>query len=207
MDCVGIDETFGFIPQGIQLLSAVSLDFHYLWRPVHAGSVQENGNHQLAHGVAVRRQHGLLPCLQGVKEKKGIAGVEFLAHQANQISDYFAGGLVVNPLYGLVAGIGDFLGIFRQLDFGNKLACGLVQDSSQFVYSAKDGQSLAVIRLVPTPQELMAAPCIFRELIRFSSRSLEAEITASGKPASVSIFLAFWTGRPNRRCPAGFRRR
>ena len=55
----------------------------------------------------------------------------------------------------------------------------------------KDGQSLAVIRLVPTPQELMVAPCIFRELIRFSSRSLEAEITASGNPASFSIFLAF----------------
>ena len=55
----------------------------------------------------------------------------------------------------------------------------------------KEGQSLAVIKLVPTPQELMAAPCIFRELIRFSSRSLEAEMTASEKPASSSIFLAF----------------
>ena len=42
-----------------------------------------------------------------------------------------------------------------------------------------------------TPQELMAAPCNFRLLIRFSSRSLEAEITASLKPAASNIFFAF----------------
>ena len=50
---------------------------------------------------------------------------------------------------------------------------------------------MEVIRLVPTPQELMAAPWAFRLLIKSSSRSLEAEMTASLKPASSSICLAF----------------
>ena len=50
---------------------------------------------------------------------------------------------------------------------------------------------MEVIRFVPTPQLLILAPWSFREAIRFSSRSLEAEITASVKPAASSIFLAF----------------
>ena len=45
---------------------------------------------------------------------------------------------------------------------------------------------------VPTPQEVIAAPWSFRLVIRYSSRSLEAEMTASGKPASSSIFRAFF---------------
>ena len=42
-----------------------------------------------------------------------------------------------------------------------------------------EGQSLEVIRLVPTPHEVIAAPCVFKESIRYSSKSLEAEIMAS----------------------------
>ena len=48
-----------------------------------------------------------------------------------------------------------------------------------------------MIIFVPTPQEVMAAPWFFRLVIRYSSRSLEAEMTASGKPASSSILRAF----------------
>ena len=41
-----------------------------------------------------------------------------------------------------------------------------------------------------TPQELMAAPWFLRLEISPSSRSLEAEITASVKPSASSIFFA-----------------
>ena len=54
------------------------------------------------------------------------------------------------------------------------------------------GWSFEVIRLVPTPHEPMAAPCALSDSIRYSSRSLDAHMTASGNPASSSIFLAFF---------------
>ena len=38
---------------------------------------------------------------------------------------------------------------------------------------------------VPTPQEVMAAPCVFRLSIRYSSRSLEAEMIASGEAGFI----------------------
>ena len=39
MNLVGIYKTLGLVPQGIQFLFAVSLDVHYLWSFVYAGSV------------------------------------------------------------------------------------------------------------------------------------------------------------------------
>ena len=51
---------------------------------------------------------------------------------------------------------------------------------------------MEVMRLVPTPQESMLGTLrVFRQSIKYSSRSLEAQIPASVKPASSSIFLAF----------------
>ena len=46
---------------------------------------------------------------------------------------------------------------------------------------------MEVIKLVPTPQDVIMAPWNFRLSIRYSSRSFEAEMTASAKPASSSI--------------------
>ena len=58
------------------------------------------------------------------------------------------------------------------------------------IFMPKAGQSLEVIKFVPTPQEVIADPCVFKLSIRYSSKSLEAEITASENPASSNIFLA-----------------
>ena len=56
----------------------------------------------------------------------------------------------------------------------------------------KAGVFLEVMRFVPTPQESIHAPWDKRESIKYSSKSLEAQIEASVKPASSSIFLAFF---------------
>ena len=116
--------------------------------------------------------------------------------------------LVVDPVDGLVARVGDLLCVFGELDLGDKFAGLFVLTAASLYTPPKAGQSLEVMRLVPTPQELMAwRPESSSCAIRYSSRSLEAEMTASGKPAASSIFLRLlWTGRPGRRCPGGCRR-
>ena len=53
------------------------------------------------------------------------------------------------------------------------------------------GLSEDVIRFVPTPQEVTVQPCVFKLLISYSSRSLEAEIIAFVNPASSNILRAF----------------
>ena len=75
--------------------------------------------------------------------------------------------------------------------FGMNFPVFLSMIAASLYTPPKDGQSLEVIRLVPTPQELMVAPWIFKLSIRYSSRSFEAEMVAAGKPASSSIFFAF----------------
>ena len=75
----------------------------------------------------------------------------------------------------LLPGLVIFSAFSDSLIFGTNWPVALSITAASLYTPPKDGQSLAVIRLVPTPQELMVAPCIFRELIRFSSRSLEAE--------------------------------
>ena len=54
------------------------------------------------------------------------------------------------------------------------------------------GQSALVISLVPTPHESILAFFYFSEDIKFSSKSEDATILASLKPAASSIFLAFF---------------
>ena len=56
VDGMGVHETFGLLPQRVQLLAAVSLNIHNLGRLVNALAVFENGNHQLPHCVGARGQ-------------------------------------------------------------------------------------------------------------------------------------------------------
>ena len=76
------------------------------------------------------------------------------------------------------------------LIFGVKVPSSFITAASLYT-PPNAGLSFDVIRLVPTPQEVIAAPCVLRESIRYSSRSLEADIIASGKPASSNIRRAF----------------
>ena len=55
---------------------------------------------------------------------------------------------------------------------------------TEFVGSA---QNFGLFPRVPTPQELILASWAFRLSIRYSSRSLDAEMVASSKPAAASI--------------------
>ena len=54
----------------------------------------------------------------------------------------------------------------------------------------KDGEPSAVMIFVPTPQLVTVQPCSFRDWMRYSSRSFEPEMMASGNPASVNMRLA-----------------
>ena len=77
------------------------------------------------------------------------------------------------------------------LIFGMKAPVFLSWIAASLYTPPNAGQSLLVIMLVPTPQELMVAPCSFRDWIRFSSRSLEAEMMASVKPSASRAALTF----------------
>ena len=46
MDRMGVDQTFGLVPERIQFLSAVGLDIHYLGGFIYALAVQEDGHKQ-----------------------------------------------------------------------------------------------------------------------------------------------------------------
>ena len=58
------------------------------------------------------------PCLNGIKEKERIVSVEFLIHQADEISDNLSGFFFVNPLDRLVAGVGNFSAFSESLILG-----------------------------------------------------------------------------------------
>ena len=82
--------------------------------------------------------------------------------------------------------------------FSDRLSFGVNFRSPLFLMAASlytppnAGLSFAVMRFVPTPQDVIFAPCCFSESIRYSSRSEEAEMTAFLKPASSSILRAFF---------------
>ena len=128
--------------------------------------------------IGIRFKIGPLPCGNGVENDKGIARIVAFTNERNQISVDFSGNFIVKPENRLIAGICHLLNIFRYLDFGNKAAIRPFY-GSQLVNTAKSGAILEVIRFVPTPQEVICAPWLFRLSIRYSSKSLEAEITAS----------------------------
>ena len=98
---------------------------------------------------------------------------------------------VINPVDCFIARIRNLPLVFGKLDARNKCIARLLLLQAYIRRRMQDGL-LIVIRLVPTPHEPMAAPCALSDSIRYSSRSLDAHMTASGNPASSSIFLAFF---------------
>lgn len=137
MNTVRIFETQRLLPERIQLLMAIVADLHNLRRLVHAFSVLKDRHQQLPQGIAVRGKMSLLPGLDGIKQQKGIGGIIAFLYEADQVSDDLAGILIINALNGLVARVGDLLGILRKLDLGNEFAGLFVLDGSQLVDTAK----------------------------------------------------------------------
>ena len=84
-----------------------------------------------------------------------------------------------------------FAGFSEILIFAVNSSDPLCLEAASLYTPPNAGQSSEVINFVPTPHEVIGAPCAFKLEIRFSSRSPEAAMTASGKPASLSIIRAF----------------
>ena len=69
MHGVGVDQTLGLVPQGVQFFFAISLDVHDLGGAVYAFPFQENRNHQFPQSVGPGGQFCFLPGLDGVEQE------------------------------------------------------------------------------------------------------------------------------------------
>lgn len=137
MHPVRIFQAQGFLPQRGFFLCTIIPQIHDLRGFIYAFPIEEYGNHQLPHGIAVGRQMGLFPGLDRVEEQQGIGGVIGFSYKADQVGDDLPGLFVVNSLDHLIAWIGDLLGVLRQLDLRDEFTGMLVLDGRQFVYAAE----------------------------------------------------------------------
>ena len=170
-----VHETFGLIPEGVLLLRADITDFHNGRRRVYTLAALEYRNKKFSQGIGVGVDLCLFPGLQRIEDDHILLIIEGLVSQADEIGADLAGLAVVDPVDGLVARVRDLLGVLGKLDLRDKFA-GLSVLNGSLYTPPKAGQSLLVMRLVPTPQELILAPWVFRLSMRYSSRSLEAEM-------------------------------
>ena len=119
---VWVLQTEGLFPESCDLFFAILLDIHDLRRVVDALAILKYRDHQLADGVAVWGQVSLFPGLNRVEEQQGFAGIVLLIHQTDQVCDDLAGFLIINTADGLVAWVGDFLGVLGELDLRDEFA-------------------------------------------------------------------------------------
>ena len=136
IDLMGVDETPGLIPQGIQLLPAVFPDLHDAGRGIDAFSVQKDGDHQVAQDEASGRQKGFLPGLQRIEQEQRLVLPEGLVGQGDEIRLQLSGFLFIDPVDDLVSGIGDLFTVLGELDLGNEGSV-LVHDGGQLVHAAE----------------------------------------------------------------------
>ena len=181
-----IYKTSGLIPQCVLLLFAIVAEFHDRWRLVNALTIFNYRNKELTEFVGSAKNLGLFPGVNRVEDHHSFFRIEFLICKADQIGLDLAGLLAVDTVYSLVARVGNLFCVFGKLDLRLEGIAVSVLYSGKFVYAAECRIS-AVISLVPTPQELILASWAFRLSIRYSSRSLDAEMVASSKPAAASI--------------------
>ena len=134
---VRIFQTERFLPKCCELFFAVFLDVHNLWRVVDTLAVLKHRNHQLADGVAVRGQMGLFPGFNRVEEQQGFAGIVLFVYQADQVCDDLASFLIIDPTDGLVARVGDLLGVLGEFDLRDEFTGLFIQDGSQLVDTAE----------------------------------------------------------------------
>ena len=127
----------GFIPESGKLFFAKGLNGHQIGRLVNIFSIEKDGNQEFLHGIGARSQQGLFPCFNGIEQKKGFFWIKDLILQADQVGNNFMLLFVINPIDGFVAGIGDFLGILRQLDFGHKGRGTRLLHGGQLIDTAK----------------------------------------------------------------------
>ena len=127
-----VHKTSCFIPEGIQFLLTVLSDFHYAGRSVYTFSIQEYGNHKIANGISTGFQQSLFPGLQGIKEEQRFVFAEFFVGKSDEVGFYFTGFLFIDPVNNLIARVSNFFGIFRKLNFGNKVSV-LIHNGGQFL--------------------------------------------------------------------------
>ena len=154
---MGIDQTAGFFPESFQFFLAVIADVHDLRRMVNTVTVVEDMNHQLTQFISTGQQLRLFPGFIGVKEDKGVVFIVGFVDKADQVGLDLSGFFAVNTINSFISGICYLFCIFGKLDFGYKSITVSVFYCSELVTPPKAGLSLLVIRLVPTPQELIFA--------------------------------------------------
>ena len=137
MGPVWIFQTERFLPKCCELFFAVFLDVHNLRRVVDALAILKYRDHQLADGVAVWGQVSLFPGLNRVEEQQGFAGIVLFIHQTDQICDDLASFLIIDTADGLVARVGDLLGVLGEFDLRDEFTGLFIQDGSQLVYAAE----------------------------------------------------------------------
>ncbi len=134
---MGVCQTLGFIPQGIQFFLTDGTDLHNRGRFINTYPFLEDRNQKLPDGEGVFVDFGFFPGFLGVKDDHIFGCAESFANQADQISTDFSGLFVVDPINGFVAGIGNFFCVFGQLDLGDEFAGVFIQNSSQLVDTAE----------------------------------------------------------------------
>ena len=182
-----IYKTSGLIPQCVLLLFAIVAEFHDRWRFVNALTTFNYRNKKLTEFVGSAQNFGLFPGVNRVEDNHGFFRIKFLICKADQISFDLAGFLAVDTVYGLVARVGNFFCVFGKFDLRLEGITVSVFYSGKFVNAAECRVVIGCDQLGSTSQELILASWAFRLSIRYSSRSLDAEMVASSKPAAASI--------------------
>ena len=113
VDLVRVDETSGFLPEGVLLFQALLADVHGLGEVVDALAVLEQRDHEFPKFEFAGFEFRLLPGLSGIEEHQ-----RALVGEADQVGDDLVACLFIDTVDLLVAGVGDFLGVLGELDLG-----------------------------------------------------------------------------------------
>ena len=131
-----IEESFGFIPQGIFFLTAVSGNLFDRRGSVDTFTVDEDWLHHFADGIGSGFHLCLFPCLAWIKEEKIFLRIDFFVYKSDIISFHLAGFFFVNTVNRLVARIGDLFCVLRKFDFRFELTI-LILDGSELIYTTE----------------------------------------------------------------------
>ena len=118
VDLVRVDETSGFLPEGVLLFQALLADVHGLGEVVDALAVLEQRDHEFPKFEFAGFEFRLLPGLSGIEEDQRTLIGESLFLEADQVGDDLVACLFIDTVDLLVAGVGDFLGVLGELDLG-----------------------------------------------------------------------------------------
>lgn len=117
--------------------------------------------------------------------------IDFFVYKADIISFHLAGFFFRKPVNRLVARIGDLFCVLRKFDFKVRTRHSYSGWRRALYTPPNEGQSLEVIRLVPTPK--IDRRALHLEVVdQIFIRSLDAQIVASSKPRTHPAFYVLF---------------